>query len=125
MQEKRQYVRFDAIGSCTIEEEGVKTGGLLVDLSLGGAQIQTGALVCEDQKVRMSLQLNDMPTSNVISARGTIVRAPGDRVGVRFDAVDNISGCRLEHWVGLKHEDPGRYDRELQTLRANGRIVAG
>ncbi len=125
MQEKRRYVRFPASGTCRIREGNIESPGQLVDLSLGGVQIRTGSLVSDDQTIRMTLELESLPGGNVIGANGTVVRAPGGAVGVRFDGVDSISGRRLEHWVGQQHENPEQFQAELDDLRSKGRIVTG
>ena len=117
MEEKRRFIRFDAAGNCRILQGSAAIDGQLVDLSLGGIQVRTSALVDESRKVRMTFELADLPRNTVIGASATVVRAPGDYVGLRFDGVDGISAERLRHWIRGRHDDEEAYRRELLVSR--------
>jgi hypothetical protein len=120
VEEKRQFVRVPCTAKAQILDADFSSEADLVDVSIGGALMRTGALLPEDTRVQVQFQFQDMPGDNVISAKATVVRTPGKYVGVRFDGVDDISAGRLLHWMSRNHPEPQKFEQEMVRVRGRG-----
>ncbi|MFP4354074.1 MAG: PilZ domain-containing protein [Phycisphaerae bacterium] len=117
-QERRHFsrVKYDVDATLEFQQELFESD--LIDLSLRGALVSTGASPRKGQEValRFSLAQSGVPVS--VRCQGTVVRNDQRGVGIRFDQMDVDSFNELKAILSNNLGDADRVEHEFQTWLA-------
>ncbi|MFP4355819.1 MAG: PilZ domain-containing protein [Phycisphaerae bacterium] len=114
---RRRYTRLNCRVPGTLECDGTPFDANIVDVSLNGVAISTGALVDTQQPV--SVKFDPVARGQMtVEASGNIIRNDNGRIAIRIQSIDPLSTQRLTAWLEANHPDPSQARAEVQALQA-------
>jgi hypothetical protein len=114
---RRRYTRLTCKVPATLEYAGTGFDANLVDVSLDGVAMSTGALVDTEQPV--AVRFDPVARGQMtVEAHGSVIRNDNGRVAVQITDIDQLSTQRLTAWLEANHPDPDQARKEVQRIIA-------
>jgi len=116
MTEKRGFSRVAYSVEATLEYLGERFASEIIDLSLKGTLINTGASPRRGDRVAVTFRLAQTGVPVSIRYEGTVARADRRGLGIEFDEMGLDSYAELKRIVVANNGDPEAVDEEFASL---------
>jgi hypothetical protein len=111
--DRREFSRIPYDVEATLEFQQELFESDLIDLSLKGALVSTGASPRKGQQVALRFRLAQSGVPVSVRCTGTVVRADPRGIGVQFDEMDVDSFNELKAIIGHNTGDPEAVEHEF------------
>lgn len=114
--EKRRFSRVVfAIGAQLTVGERVIEVAEIVNLSVGGCQLDIGGGVAVGTPCTLLIVLNPADSRSNVEVAGEIVRVGDGSVGVKFTSIEPDDLGHLQNIIRYNSQDPDRVEQEIDN----------